>query len=63
MPATAGGSTIGNSTSVTTSDRPRNRRVAKKYAVGVPNARIATCEITIVFRLTTSASFTTGFEN
>ena len=36
MPATAGGSTSGSSMSVINSARPRKRRVARKYAAGVP---------------------------
>ena len=41
MPATAGGSTSGSSTSVTTSARPGNRRRAMNHAVGVPKPRIS----------------------
>ena len=62
MPATAGGSTIGSSTSVTSAPRPRKRR-ASRYASGVPSTRIAACAIALVSRLTTSASVTTGFES
>ena len=56
MPATAGGSTSGSSTSVTTSARPRKRRVAIRYAAGVPKARMSTFATTFVFSVTTSAS-------
>ena len=41
IPATAGGSTSGSSTSVTTSDFPRKERVASMYAAGVPTTRIS----------------------
>ena len=52
MPATAGGSTSGSSTSVMASERPGKRRVASRYAVGVPKSRISACAIRLVFRLT-----------
>ena len=47
MPATAGGSTSGSSTSVTTSARPRKRRVARNHAVGVPKPRIRALAIEV----------------
>jgi hypothetical protein len=55
-----GGRTSGSSTSVTSASRPRNRR-ASRNAVGVPSTRINTCAAAVVFRLTISASVTTGF--
>src|SRR3954447_2667953 len=61
VPATAGGRTSGSSTSVTSTERPRKRRVASTYAVGVPNTRMSACARRVVLRLTTSASVTTGF--
>ena len=62
-PATAGGSTSGSSTSVTTSARPRKRRLASRYASGVPNRRISACAISDVLTLTISASVTTGLDS
>ena len=41
MPATAGGSTSGNSTSVTASECPGKRRLASTNAAGVPNTTIS----------------------
>ena len=58
--ATAGGRTSGSSTSVTSASRPRNLR-ASTTAAGVPSARISACAANVVFRLTSSASVTTGF--
>src|SRR5262245_23647016 len=63
MPATAGGRTSGSSTSVTATAWPGKRRVASRYAVGVPNRTISACAIALVFRLTMKASRTTGFES
>ena len=63
IPATAGGRTSGSSTSTTSSERPRKRRVARRYAVGVPSRSTSACAIALVFRLTTSASVTTGRES
>ena len=57
IPATAGGRTSGSSTSVTTTSRSRDSRVAIQYAAGVPNTRIRTIEIAFVLAVTTSASF------
>ena len=48
MPATAGGSTSGSSTSVTTSERPRKRRRAMSHAVGVPKPRISALAMRLV---------------
>ena len=58
MPATAGGSTSGSSTSVTTSDRPRKRRVARTNAVGVPSPMIRRFATRFVRAVTRSASCT-----
>ena len=63
MPATAGGSTSGSSTSVIASERPGKRRVAIRYAVGVPKTRISNCAIRLVLRLTTKASLTTSLDS
>ena len=60
IPATAGGSTSGSSINVTTSARPRKRRLATRYASGVPNSKISACAIADVLKLTISASVTTG---
>ncbi len=60
MPATAGGRTSGSSTTVTSSARPRKRLVARKYAAGVPNSRIAALATSVVRAVTFSASRTTG---
>ena len=51
MPATAGGSTIGSSTIVIASERPRNRREARNHAVGVPKAIMTTWATKTLFRL------------
>ena len=40
-----------------------NRREARKYAVGVPNARMSTCATSVVLSVTISASVTIGFES
>ena len=56
MPATAGGRTIGSSTSVIASDRPGKRRVARTYAVGVPNSRISDLRDERRLEVTMSAS-------
>jgi len=61
IPATAGGSTSGSSTRVIASECPRNLRLARRNAAGVPKRRISVCAIRLVFRLTTNASCTTGF--
>ena len=63
MPATAGGSTSGNSTSVMQSERPGKRRLASRYAVGVPKSSTSACAIKVVLKLTISASVTTGLES
>ena len=56
MPATAGGSTNGSSIAVLTRERPRNLRVAIRYAAGVPTSRINASAIPDVIRLSRSAS-------
>ena len=61
MPATAGGSTSGSSTSVTTSARPGNRRRAMNHAVGVPKPRISALAMRFVRTVTASASRTAGW--
>ena len=48
MPATAGGSTSGSSIRVISSARPRNVRVASRYAAGVPTSRITASAIALV---------------
>ena len=63
MPATAGGSTSGSSTSVTTQRAPGKRRVARRYAAGVPNRRISACAISARLELTIERVATTGFES
>ena len=50
MPATAGGSTSGSSSSVITTERPGNRRVARRYAAGVPTTS----------RITSASPFTSA---
>ena len=45
------------------SARPGKRRVARRYAVGVPNSSTSACAISVVLKLTISASVTTGFES
>ena len=45
----------------TTSGRPRNRCVASTKAAGVPTSETRAARSTVVFRLTTNASVTTGF--
>ena len=50
IPATAGGSTSGSSTSVTTASRRRDARVAIQYAAGVPKRRMRSIEIAFVLR-------------
>ena len=53
MPATAGGSTSGSSTSVTASERPRKRRRRRAGRRSASRtARISSCAIRLVFRLT-----------
>ena len=42
---------------------PGKRFVASRYAVGVPKSRIRSLGDQLVFRLTTNASLTTGFES
>ena len=56
MPATAGGSTSGSSTSVIATSRPRKRRLASSHAAGVPTATMIASAIAVVFRLSHSAS-------
>ena len=60
IPATAGGSTIGSSTSVITTNRPRNERVARRYAAGVPTTTITRIAIAVVSKLSRSASVAAG---
>ena len=60
IPATAGGSTSGSSTSVTTSARPGKRRRAMSHAVGVPKPRISALATRFVRSVTASASRTAG---
>ena len=63
IPATAGGSTSGSSTSVTSTERPESGGSRAHTQWGVPRARMSACATSVVFRLTTSASVTTGFES
>ena len=60
MPATAGGSTSGSSTNVTSNALPRKRRVARRYAVGVPNTTMSNMATTLVSAVTRSASSVTS---
>ena len=48
---------------MTASERPGKRRLASRWAAGVPSRRISAWAISVVFRLTTSASVTTGFQS
>ena len=48
---------------MTATERPTKRRVARRYAVGVPKKRISACATRLVFSVTTKASRTTGFES
>jgi len=59
----AGGNTRGSSTRVTASEWPGKLRPAGTKAAGVPKATISSCADRLVFRLTTNASRTTGFES
>ena len=56
IPATAGGSTSGSSTSVITAARPRKRRVASSHAAGVPTSTISASAAVEQSRLRRSAS-------
>ncbi len=56
MPATAGGMTSGSSTMVTSSARPRKRRVASNHAAGVPIAITASSASPLHSKLSRSAS-------
>ncbi len=60
IPATAGGSTRGSSTSVITTERPGKDRVASRYAAGVPTATMMAIAIAVVSRLSRSASVAVG---
>ena len=56
MPATAGGMTSGSSMIVSRICLPRKRRVASAQATGVPITRMITSAVSVVCRLSFSAS-------
>ena len=59
-PATAGGSTMGRSTTASRNPDPRNTRRASTNASGRPNAMVMTRLTVVVIRLSWSASRTAG---
>jgi hypothetical protein len=55
MPATAGGNTIGRSTRASMAAAPGKRRLASRYARGVPRAITITIVVAVVATLSPSA--------
>ena len=54
-PATAGGTTIGRSTTASTSERPGKSARARTYASGVPSSSVMASELNVVTMLSRSA--------